>query len=204
MPLVDLHQVVAAARAGQLVSFPTDTVPALAVRPDQGALIYAAKQRRLDKPLILMAATIEDLSPYVVGQAAEWVEWQQVMQRYWPGALTLVLPASDRVPVSINPEQTGTVGIRIPHHPIALQILAQTGVLATTSANLSGSETLMDLGAIADQFPNVQVLDPATIPTQPSPENSPTDRSGVPSTVAAWTETGWQILRSGLVTLETI
>jgi L-threonylcarbamoyladenylate synthase len=64
---VSIPELVAAARAGQLVGFPTDTVPALAAIPAAAAHIYAAKQRATEKPLILMAATAEDLWPFIQG-----------------------------------------------------------------------------------------------------------------------------------------
>lgn len=54
------------------------------------------------------------------------------------GALTLVLPASDKVPRVMNPQDPTTIGIRVPNHPIARAILAQTGPMATTSVNVSG------------------------------------------------------------------
>ncbi|PZO33710.1 MAG: hypothetical protein DCF17_21625, partial [Shackletoniella antarctica] len=75
MPQISWSELVAAAAAGELVSFPTDTVPALAARPESGDRIYAAKQRPADKPLILMGASLDDLRPYIAGTAAEWAEW---------------------------------------------------------------------------------------------------------------------------------
>jgi L-threonylcarbamoyladenylate synthase len=108
MPQVDFANLVEQVRTGvALASFPTDTVPALAARPDQGDRIYAAKERPADKPLILMGATLDDLLPYVSGTEEEIAIWRQMAAQYWPGALTLVLPASDRVPPQMNPQQTG-------------------------------------------------------------------------------------------------
>jgi L-threonylcarbamoyladenylate synthase len=119
MPQVSLPTLVAQALSGEsLVSFPTDTVPALAVRPDRAELVFAAKQRNLDKPLILMAATIAELWSYVTGSPAERQHWQQLAEQYLPGALTLVLPANDRVPPTMNPMQPTTIGVRVPHHPL--------------------------------------------------------------------------------------
>lgn len=76
---------IAAARSGRLVSFPTDTVPALAARPDQASQIFAAKQRQPDKPLILMGASSEALWPYVRGDEKGLNQWQQMAADYWPG-----------------------------------------------------------------------------------------------------------------------
>lgn len=208
MPQVSLSDLVAQVQAGdRVISFPTDTVPALAVRPDRAELIYAAKQRSQEKPLILMAATPEDLWPFVQGEAEEQQIWQQVAARYWPGALTLVLPASDRVPAAIHPQDLISIGLRVPHHPVAQAILAQTGPLATTSANLSGQPPLETMAAIAAQFLEVLMLAPEETTrlatTSHVGENQRDETaSGVPSTVIKWTDATWQILRSGAVKLE--
>jgi L-threonylcarbamoyladenylate synthase len=219
MPQVSLAEFVAVARSGdRLLSFPTDTVPALAARPDQAELIYIAKQRSQTKPLILMGAEIADLWPYITGSEAEKQLWQQVIDRYWPGALTLVLPASDRLPPAMNPTDPTTIGIRIPDHAIARHILAKTGPLATTSANQSGQPPLQTLAEIESQFPQVLTLHPTELArlaqmTRPpkaladaSSTNQPDQylsqaNPGIPSTVAKWTGTGWQILRQGAIQL---
>ena len=201
MPQVLLPDLVAKARSGEaLVSFLTDTVPALGVRPDRAELIFAAKQRALDKPLILMAATIAELWPYVTGTNAERQIWQQVADRYLPGAVTLVLPASDRVPPTMNPKQPASIGVRVPNHPIAIAILAQTGPLATTSANRSGQPALQSMAEIAAAFPDVFTLPPSAVDTLvASTRTINTATSGVPSTVMRWTGSGWEILRQGAV-----
>lgn len=195
MPLLSLPQLVEAVAAGQLVSFPTDTVPALAAQPQWGSQIYQAKQRTPDKPLILMAATAADLWPFTTGTDAEKQQWAAMADKGWPGALTLVLPASDRVPPAINPMQTGTVGLRVPDHPLARHILAQTGPLATTSANRSGQPPLTDMAAIADQFPQVVMLAETAL----TPQADPGLASGQPSTVMRWTGQTWETLRQGQV-----
>ena len=158
MPLVTQAELIKNAIAGKVVSFPTDTVPALAVLPEKADLIFDLKQRSTDKPLILMAATVDEIWDYVLGTTQERAVWQAIAQRYWPGQLTLVLPASERVPSAMNPLNSGTIGIRIPDSAIALEILAQTGPLATTSANLSGQPPLAQMSAIAEVFPSVATL----------------------------------------------
>lgn len=186
------NELVAGAIAHRVVSFPTDTVPALAVKPNFADRIYQLKQRSRDKPLILMGASFEDLSPYVKYTPAELTAWRQLIDRYWPGALTLVLPASPLVPREINSTTSPTVGIRVPNSVIARQILQQTGVLATSSANISGRETLRTMQAIESAFPNVLVLD-----LKP-PEKT---GSGQPSTVVRWQDGEWQVLRQGSITI---
>ena len=154
---------VAGARSGKLVSFPTDTVPALAVRPDCSELIFAAKQRSQEKPLILMGASPQSLWSFVSGSDAELKIWQQVAQQYWPGALTLVLPASAKVPAAMNPADPTTIGVRVPNSSIAIAILSQTGPLATTSANRSGEPPLQTIAEIEAQFPDVLTLQPTEL-----------------------------------------
>jgi L-threonylcarbamoyladenylate synthase len=195
MPLGSQADVIQAAIAGQVVSFPTDTVPALAVRPQQSGLIYGLKQRDLNKPLILMAATVDDLWPYLVANAVEKQIWQTVMDQHWPGELTLVLPASNQVPGAINPLADSTIGVRIPNQAIALEILQATGPLATTSANLSGQPPLQTLTEIAKTFPTVMALDCANL------EKTAPIGNGYPSTVAQWQGVIFQILRQGRIKL---
>jgi L-threonylcarbamoyladenylate synthase len=169
------------------------------VRPDRADLVFAAKQRNLDKPLILMAATIAELWSYVAGSPAERQHWQQLAEQYLPGALTLVLPASDRVPPTMNPTQPTTIGVRVPHHPVAIAILAQTGALATTSANRSGQPALQSMAAIAVAFPQVYTLLPSEVEALVSTGDRAPQPSGVASTVIRWTGNDWEVLRQGAV-----
>ncbi len=199
MPRVSLTDLIAGTLAGtQVVSFPTDTIPALATRPDRADLLFQTKQRGRDKPLILMAADIDTLWSYLDGSEAEQNVWRAVAQRYWPGALTLVLPASDRVPPTLNPQDPRSIGVRIPHYDLARQILRQTGPLATTSANLSGQPALLSLDEIATQFPGVLTLAREEMGTLEAPPRV----GGTPSTVIRWMGRGWELLRQGAVVLD--
>jgi L-threonylcarbamoyladenylate synthase len=196
MTQVALAELVAGAIAGKVISFPTDTVPTLAVKPDLAESIFQLKQRSSDKPLILMGASLEDLLPYLLEIDGNLKARLQLVDRYIPGALTLVLAASSRVPQAMNPQDPTTIGIRVPDSAISLAILQQTGPLATTSANLSGEPPLRTINAIEKAFPDILVLDLGNL------ENKKDSGSGLPSTVAKWQETGWEILRQGSVFLE--
>lgn len=189
-----LPELVKGVLAGKLISFPTDTVPALAALPQKASLIYTAKQRSQDKPLILMAACATDLWSFVTGSAEELLIWQQMAATYWPGAITMVLPASDRVPQEINSASSNTVGLRVPNHATARAILSRTGALATTSANKSGKPPLQTMTEIDAEFPAVLTL----VPTAATEDLA----SAIPSTVIKWTSNNWQILRLGAVKLE--
>ncbi len=217
MAYVSFTMLVHSVRSGSaLISFPTDTVPALASHPDHAQLIFQAKQRSTHKPLILMGSSADDLWPYVHGTDQEQRIWQEVAHRYWPGALTLVLPASDRIPVAMNPQNPTTLGIRVPNRAIARHILAHTGPLATTSVNRSGEPPLTTMEAINQVFPDVLTLSPRDIeelersllinPTSPSQLPSTPDISShlasamaMPSTVVQWTGAAWTVTRQGRI-----
>lgn len=208
MPKVSLAEFVAAAQAGDLVSFPTDTVPALASRPDRSEHIYQLKQRSQTKPLILMAANWADLTSYIEGTPDDFATWTTLVNQHWPGALTLVLPATDRVPAAMNPQQTGTIGVRVPDHPLARYLLERTGPMATTSVNQSGSPPLGTMAEIAETFPQIFTLSkdalgdiyPLLAGTKPPAGNQP-QGSGLPSTVVRWNPQGWEVLRQGSVNI---
>jgi L-threonylcarbamoyladenylate synthase len=178
------------------VSFPTDTVPALAALPESAELIYQVKQRSLEKPLILMAGDVEDLWEYLAGTEAERSVWRSMMQQHFPGAVTLVLPASDRVPPQMNPLTPGTIGVRVPDYAAARTILRSTGPLATTSVNRSGEPALLKLPEIRSQFPQVLTLRNEDLRSIGIPDPDATS-AGIPSTVVRWTGDGWEVLRQG-------
>lgn len=192
MPKVSLSQLITKAIAGEVISFPTDTVPALAVKPEFAHKIFTIKQRPATKPLILMAASMAELLPYVNGTEQEIDLWQHIAKKYLPGAITLVLPASSQVPQAINPTDLTTIGVRVPNCSIAIDILRKTGPLATTSANYSGEAALTKMATIATAFPEVFVLDDKTLNLEINP-------SGKPSTVVKWIDHSWIILRQGSI-----
>lgn len=195
MVLVSQAELIDRAIKGQVVSFPTDTVPALAAKPEHAQLIYQLKQRPAEKPLILMAASLDDLEPYIEQNCQIKSDWQAIAQKYWPGALTMVLRASTLVPPEVNRTQTQTIGIRVPNHQQAQRILNQTGVMATTSANISGQKALLTSKEIEQIFTEIAVLEDAN-PTQHQGSN-------LPSTIIRWQEgQNWEIIRQGSVFFE--
>jgi L-threonylcarbamoyladenylate synthase len=198
MPQVAFSELVTGLRDGlALGSFPTDTVPALAARPDRAWAIYETKQRDPSKPLILMGACAADLWPYVADRPEATAQWQAIAQRVWPGALTLVLPASpDRPPIPQDlAAGDATIGLRVPACEVARSILAQTGPLLTTSINRSGQPPLRTIADINREFPHVLTLSPDDVAAMGDSEEG----SGLPSTVVRWTPAGWDLLRQGSV-----
>ena len=124
-------------RAGGLVAFPTETVYGLGadgLNPQAVARIYAAKGRPATNPVILHVADVGGAQPLV----ADWPEAARVLaNRFWPGPLTLVLPASAAVPAIVRAGGP-SVALRCPAHPMALALIRAVGrPLAAPSANRS-------------------------------------------------------------------
>ncbi len=122
-------------RQGELVVFPTETVYGLgadALQTDAVERIFIAKGRPFSDPLIVHIAAEETLATLVTEIPAQ---AYQLAQAFWPGPLTLILPASQRVPKLIT-AGLGTIAVRMPHHPVALALIRAVGSpIAAPSAN---------------------------------------------------------------------
>lgn len=181
IPFLEEAEFVAHLGTGGLGVIPTDTVPGLVAYPEYAEAIYALKGRDLDKPLVLLGADTGALKTFTQG----WLPgWTALTNRAWPGALTLVLPASGRVPTTISRGRE-TVGLRVPKHPAANALLKITGPLASTSVNRSGQVPLLDPEAIHTQFTEIPIL------------MGEYYASGTASTVALWKDGDWNVLRQG-------
>ena len=126
--------------SGGLVAFPTESFYGLgadALDPRALARVFAVKGRPASKPLLVLVdsvAMVESLVSEVPARARE------LMARHWPGALTLVLKAAAHVPERLT-AGTGTVGVRMPGHPVALALVRAARLAVTApSANPSGAE----------------------------------------------------------------
>ena len=124
-------------RLGEVVAFPTETVYGLggnALDPSAIAKIYKAKGRPSDNPLIVHVSCVEDIYPLV----SEFSETNlRLVQEFMPGAITLLFPKSDLVPIEVT-AGLKTVGIRIPSLEVARAFIAECGVpIAAPSANAS-------------------------------------------------------------------
>jgi len=185
----DLDEAAGLLLRGGLVAFPTETVyglGALALEPLAVRAIYAAKGRSATNPLIVHVLGEDEARPL----CARWpIEAQELVTRFWPGPLTLVLPRTERVPDEVTGGGS-TVAVRSPSHPAARQLLARVRApLAAPSANRSehvspttARHVLRDLNGRIDA-----VLDGGRCPV------------GIESTVVALTLAGPRLLRSGAV-----
>ena len=139
----DFQRAVDLLRAGELVAFPTETVYGLgadAANPEAVAKIFAAKGRPADHPLIVHLAGHDAVDQWA--EAVPAVAWE-LMETFWPGPLTLILKKQAWVPLTVTGGQN-TVGLRVPGHPVALELLRRfaasggNGGIAAPSANRFG------------------------------------------------------------------
>ncbi len=136
-------EAVIALNAGKLVGVPTDTVYGVAADPwsESGMnALFDLKGRGPEHPVALLVADLEQAHELVVITAKA----ERLAAEFWPGPLTLVLPAARDLPPWIGDQARGTVGVRVPQHPVALDLLDKAGTLAVTSANRSGEEAAVD------------------------------------------------------------
>ena len=148
-----LNQAVELLRYGGVVAFPTDTVYGVGVDPFQPEAVrklYRIKGRPDDKPIAILVGSIADVEK-VAQSVSE--PFSRLADRFWPGGLTLILEARD-----LPPEITAggsTVGVRMPNHPLTLELLREFGgPIATTSANKSGEEPATSAGEVGAQLGN--------------------------------------------------
>jgi L-threonylcarbamoyladenylate synthase len=199
-PLVttDVDRAVAAIRAGGLVAIPTETVYGLAAdATNEGAVarIFDVKGRPADHPLIVHLAAAQELDRWAhhVSPAA-----RRLTDAAWPGPLTVIVPRAADVLDAVT-GGLDTVGLRVPAHELALELLEQSGVgLAAPSANRFGAvsptaaeHVLRDLGERLDPRRDV-ILDGGPCPI------------GVESTIVDCASSPPQILRAGGVPIEDV
>lgn len=140
-------------RSGGLIAFPTDTLYGLGCDPHLPTAlqkIYAAKGRSASKAIPVLISRADQLESLVSGLPEQST---RLMERWWPGALTLVLPKNPDLPPDLTPYPG--LAVRMPDHPVALSLLDQTGPLAVTSANLSDHENPQDAQGVLAQLDGV-------------------------------------------------
>lgn len=181
-----------ALRAGDVVAFPTDTLYGLAADPrSEGALarLFALKGRGAEKVVALIASDLPQVRTVAtVSDAAA-----RLAARFWPGPLTLVLPARAGLASAVVSD-AGAVGVRVPDHGVARALAAGFGhAITATSANRSGDAPTADPDEVARQLPGVDLLVDAG--------RSP---GGPPSTVVDLSRGAPVLLRAGAVPWERV
>jgi tRNA threonylcarbamoyl adenosine modification protein (Sua5/YciO/YrdC/YwlC family) len=148
---IGLMEAAAAVRRGDLLVLPTDTVYGIgadAFTPEAVAKLLEAKGRGRDMPPPVLVGTVraatalvDDLGPY----------GQDLIDAFWPGPLTLICKANRALSWDLG-DTKGTVAVRMPLHPVALDLLKETGPMAVSSANRSGSPAATTVAEAEEQL----------------------------------------------------
>ncbi len=179
-------------QAGDVLAFPTETVYGLGANArddDAVSRVFSLKGRPANHPLIVHVANQEAAGQWASAIPAS---ARVLMARFWPGPLTLVLPARDEVSRLVTGGQD-SVALRVPRHPVAKALLAAFGGgLAAPSANPFGRISPTDAGHVRGYFPGLTVLDGGPC------------SYGLESTIVSLTDGRPRILRPGALPLATL
>ncbi|HTP09050.1 MAG TPA: L-threonylcarbamoyladenylate synthase [Anaerolineae bacterium] len=172
-------------REHQLVAFPTDTVYGLGTLAFDGVTVlklYVAKERPPEKAIPILIADIADLDQVAIDVPP--IAYR-LMEHFWPGALTIVVPKQLHIPIEVS--TTNTVAVRMPDLDLARNLMRLTGPLAVTSANRSAGPNPRTAQEVLDQLGGRidAIVDGGETP------------GGVPSTVVDCTQATPAILREG-------
>ncbi len=187
-----------ALRSGEVVVIPTDTVYGLAAavdKPDALSHLYTLKKRPRDKAIPVLISDPSQVQKVSTGLSKL---AKRLALSFWPGALTLVLPALSHLPphiTSITGDGLSTVAVRVPDHALARAIIEGSGgSLAVTSANESGKAPALEARAVValGASPPILVIDGGRVP------------GGIPSTVVLATGASPVILREGAISASAI
>jgi len=190
---VGLSSAAAALRSGRLVVTPTDTlygIAADAFDADAVAGLLAAKHRGPDMPVPVLVGSWETIDGLVVSTPAA---ARDLIRAFWPGALSLIVHQAPSLNWNLG-HTRGTVMLRMPLHPVAIELLREVGPLAVSSANVSGQPPATTVAQAREQLgDSVAVyLDggPCAV--------------GRPSTIVDLTGPGPRIVREGAVSAERV
>lgn len=187
-PKESLTHYAAKIRRGEVVAFPTETVYGLgadAWNADAVARIFELKGRPPDNPLIVHVNS-ESMVETLVSEISD--DAKQLMERFWPGPLTIIFPKRPEV-LDIVTAGIPTVAIRMPDHPIPLRLISEAGPIAAPSANTSGRPSPTRAEHVHHDFGNeVPVIEGGSC------------QYGLESTVLDLSQGPYTILRPGHIT----
>jgi len=177
---------------GGLVAFPTDTVYGLAALPTSAEFVerlYTVKGRESTRAIAILLSSPAELQEVSLSPSKTAL---QLANKLWPGPITLIVPKHPDLPDILSPNPT--IGVRVPDHVLALDLLKSAGPLAVTSANISGWENTNTAREVLEQLDGRihLVIDGGKT------------LGSVPSTVVDCTTPNPVILRPGPLTLEEI
>jgi L-threonylcarbamoyladenylate synthase len=188
--------IAAAARAvagGQLVVVPTDTLYGIGADAFDGTAVAAlleAKGRGRDMPVPVLVGswdTLEGLVPFVPDRV------RQLVEAFWPGGLTLIVTHAPSLDWDLG-DARGTVAVRMPLHPVALELLTETGPMAVSSANRSGRPPATTCAEAQEQL-----ADAVSVYLDGGPS-----QAGVASTIVDVTAEVPRVVRHGAVGVEAL
>ena len=190
----NLNIAAAAIKQGSLVSFPTDTYFALGADGMNNKAVqhvFEVKGRNPGTPVPLLISDLDMVTELATTFPEIIVD---LASRFWPGALTIVVPALERVPESVT-ARTGTVGLRIPDHSLARHLIRLSGTPITgTSCNLTSQPPMANASDVDQQFG--EKIDFCI--------DSPCGSNTAPSTVISYANGKLSILRLGAISIESI
>lgn len=182
-----------AVRAGQCVVIPTDTVYGIgcdAFNNDAVAKLLATKRRGPDMPVPVLVGSWSTIQ----GLVREFNDTAKTLvEAFWPGGLSIVVPEAPSLPWNLG-DTRGTVLLRMPNQPLAIELLRETGPMAVSSANLTGNQPPVTASGARQQFGN----------NVPVYLNGGRAKVGEPSTIIDISGPRPVILREGAVTAERI
>jgi tRNA threonylcarbamoyl adenosine modification protein (Sua5/YciO/YrdC/YwlC family) len=186
-----LTEATAAVRRGELVVLPTDTVYGIGADAFTHSAVNAlleAKGRGRDMPVPVLVGTVRAANALVEGLGTY---GQDLVDSFWPGPLTLILRANRALSWDLG-DTKGTVAVRMPLHPVALDLLKETGPMAVSSANRSGSAP----ATTADEAEG-QLGDSVSVYLDGGPCTD-----NVPSTIVDLTTAVPRVLRKGAIPVD--
>ena len=181
---------------GGIVVFPTDTVYGIGAIPEKESLnkIYKIKHRDFSKKIIALISNNDVLKSIIDEREEDLSKIQKILQFYWPGELTVIFKANKEF-INKFDETMETIGVRIPKSKIALELIEKVGgILLTSSANLSGGKTVI----------NMEDIDTAIINEVDIIIESEENLTGIPSTIIKYENGEFSLLREGNIKFENI
>lgn len=180
-----IKQAVDVLSKGGVLAFPTDTVyglGAIAFNEEGVQRLFSVKERSEIKAIAVLISDVEELDQVTPEPSKDML---RLAKKFWPGPLTLVVRREPKIPQMLSSDLT--IGVRIPDHPFALELLAATGPMGVTSANLSGGGNANNAEEVLAQLDGRidLILDGGDTP------------GGVPSTVLDLTPPNPTIMRPG-------
>ncbi|MEU7915356.1 L-threonylcarbamoyladenylate synthase [Microbispora bryophytorum] len=191
--MTGLAEAISAVRRGELVVFPTDTVYGVgadAFTPSAVDALREAKGRGREIPVPVLVGTVRAANALVESLGTY---GQDLADAFWPGPLTLILRANRSLSWDLG-DAKGTVAVRMPLHPVALDLLKETGPMAVSSANRSGNPPAVTVDEAEEQLgePVDVYLDGGSC------------EDNVPSTIVDLTTAVPRVLRRGAIPVDKI